>query len=150
MTRALRKAMITNYQNWRPRGKMKKNARSKLRCHLLKSSFSFKYCQVFRKTEGDGDGHFQGSGDIPVPSGVTLCQKGLVVDIYNCYCCPEMSMSPVLCVADAACTLYIFNCDNCSKEFCETLFLLFDHRQEGRLVQDAWFSHIRNCSLIPG
>lgn len=83
MTRALRKAMITNYQNWRPRGKMKKNARSKLRCHLLKSSFSFKYCQVFRKTEGDGDGHFQGSGDISVPSGVTLCQKGLVVAI-NC------------------------------------------------------------------
>ena len=61
-----------------------------------------------------------------------------------------MSMSSVLYVADAACTLYIFNCGNCFKEFCETLFLLFDHRQEGRLVQDAWFSHIRNCSLIPG
>lgn len=150
MTRALKKAMITNYLNWRSRGKMKKNARSKLRCHFIKSSFSFKYCQVFRKTKGDVDGHFQGSGDISVPSGVTLCQKGLVVAIYNsilallrCQCHPY-SVWLTLHV------LYIFNCDNCSKEFCETLFLLFDHRREGRLVQDAWFSHIRNCSLIPG
>ena len=47
-------------------------------------------------------------------------------------------------------TMCLFNCHNCFKEFCETLFLLFDHKREGQLVQDAWFSHIKNCSLIPG
>ncbi len=77
------KAMIKHCLNWRSRGKMKKNARSKLKCYFIECSFSFQNYQVFRKTEGDGVGHFQGVGDFSVPSGVTLCKKGLECAVFK-------------------------------------------------------------------
>ena len=82
MTSARRLGMIKHCLNWRSTGKMKKSARSKLSWYSIKSLFSFKLCQVFRKTEGDGDCDLQGGGDISVSSGVTLCQKGLVDALY--------------------------------------------------------------------
>ena len=33
------------------------------------------------------------------------------------------------------------------KEFCETLFSLFDHKDAGYLVQNVWFSNLKICSL---